>query len=67
MLRGLSQPSQIYTPKDPAKGSGETLFNFQLLVQCKKGSKKSLVCITAEGMPALAALSDLHLLSKLAR
>lgn len=67
VLRGLTQPSQVYTPKDPAKGLGDTLFNFQLLVQSKKGSKKSLVCIIGEGMPALAALSDLHLLSKLAR
>lgn len=33
MLRGLSQPSQVHTPKDLARGLGDTLFNFQLLVQ----------------------------------
>lgn len=37
------------------------------LVQSKKGFKKSLVRITAEGSPALAAFYNLHLLSKLAR
>lgn len=57
VLRALSQPSQVYRCKDPARGRGDTLFNFQSLVQSKKGFMRLLVCITAEGMPALADMT----------
>lgn len=55
--QGLSQPSQVYRCKDPARGRGDMLFNFQSLVQSKKGFMRLLVCITAEGMPALAVMT----------